>query len=78
VLEKVLDWFVLRDEQFESLTPDSQGWLRSEVLPGLWLDPAALLRGDMARVLEVARAGLASPEHTAFVERLRQAATARA
>ena len=32
VLENALDWFVLRDERFAPLTPDSQGWLRSEVL----------------------------------------------
>ena len=39
VLEDALDWFVLRGEQFQPLTPDAQGWLRSEVFPGLWLDP---------------------------------------
>jgi hypothetical protein len=41
--------------------------LRSEAFPGLWLDPAALLRGDLAVVLDKVREGLASPEHVAFV-----------
>jgi hypothetical protein len=70
VLEKAVDWLVLRGEQFQPLTPDSQGWLRSEVFPGLWLDPAALVRGDMPRVMEVVQLGIASPEHAAFVRRL--------
>jgi Uma2 family endonuclease len=74
VLENAVDWFVLRGEQFQPLAPGADGWLRSEVFPGLWLDVAALVRGDMARVLEVVRQGVATPEHTAFVQRLRRAA----
>jgi len=35
-----------------------------------WLDPAALLRGDLATVLTVVQRGLASPEHAAFATRL--------
>jgi len=38
---------------------------------------AALVRGDMARVLEVVRQGLASEDHAAFVRRLQQAAANR-
>jgi Uma2 family endonuclease len=75
VLENAIDWFVLRGEQFQPLSPDSQGWFRSEVFPGLWLDTAALVRGDMARVLEVVQQGLAAADHAAFVQRLRQAAS---
>ena len=33
------------------------GIYRSEVFPGLWLDPAALIRGDSRRVVEVVGAG---------------------
>ena len=39
------------------------------------LDPeiaAALIRGDLARVLSVVQSGLASPEHGAFVVKLQQ------
>jgi Uma2 family endonuclease len=63
-------WFVLHDEAFVELAPGQDGMLRSEVFPGLWLDPAALLAGSMSRVREVLAAGLASPEHAAFVARL--------
>jgi hypothetical protein len=38
---------------------------------GLWLDPAALLSGDSARVLAVLQQGIASAEHAEFVSRLR-------
>lgn len=70
VQDQQFDWFVQRSGQFESLPPDAAGILRSEVFPGLWLDPAALLCSDMPCVLAVLRQGLASPEHAAFVERL--------
>jgi Uma2 family endonuclease len=70
VLDDEFDWFVLRNGQFQPLAPDAGGVLRSEVFPGLWLDAAALLRGDMSRVLAVVQQGLASPEHAAFVQRL--------
>ena len=70
VLEREIDWFVLRSGQYERLAPDAQGVLRSVVFPGLWLDTAALLRGDLAGVLATVQGGLASAEHAAFVTRL--------
>jgi Uma2 family endonuclease len=71
VLEQEVDWFVLRDGQYERMPRDAQGLVRSEVFPGLWLDPAVLLRGDLATLLTVVRQGLTSPEHSTFVARLR-------
>ncbi len=65
-----VDWFVLRQGQFQRQAPDEDGLLRSDVFPGLWLDPAALVAGDMARVIAVAQQGVASDEHQAFVRRL--------
>jgi Uma2 family endonuclease len=60
-------WFISRNGRFEELAPGEDGILRSELFPGLWLDPAALLRLDNGRVLEVLRQGLSIPEHAAFV-----------
>src|SRR6266446_10428945 len=51
VLEQTIDWFVLRAGQYERLPMEANGLLRSEVFPGLWLDPAALVQGDLATVL---------------------------
>jgi Uma2 family endonuclease len=63
-------WFVRRRGKFRELAAGSDGILRSEVFPGLWLDAAALLRHDRRRLLSVLRQGLATPEHAAFVARL--------
>ncbi len=67
VWDRVIDWFVLRDDRYEPLAPNAAGHYQSEVFPGLWLDPAALLRGDLAQVLAVLQQGLASPEHADFL-----------
>ena len=76
VWDRAIDWFVLRNDRYQRLTPDSEGQFRSEIFPGLWLDPQALLRGDLAQVIAVLQQGLASPEHAEFVNRLQQRATA--
>lgn len=63
-------WFVSRNGRFEDLALNDDGIYRSEVFPGLWLDPAALLQLDAPRIREVLQQGLATPEHAAFVARL--------
>jgi hypothetical protein len=73
VEDQEIDWFVLRGSSYQPLAPGPDGILRSEVFPGLWLDPRALLAADLPRVLAVLQQGLASPEHAAFVARLGQA-----
>ena len=70
VLEREIDWFVLRAGQYERLPVDSQGLLRSQIFAGLWLDPAALIRSDPATVLAIVQRGVSSPDHVAFVNRL--------
>jgi hypothetical protein len=45
------------------------------VLPGLWLDAAALISGNLPVVAAAAQQGLATREHAEFVELLRQAAS---
>jgi hypothetical protein len=69
-----LDWFILRHGRFELLAPGPDGILRSEVFPGLWLDAAAMLRGDMLTVTRVAQKGVESSEHAAFVQKLKSPA----
>lgn len=70
VWDREIDWFILRNGRFERHVAGTDGVLRSEVLPGLWLDHAALIAGNMLRVSEVALAGTQSPEHAAFVATL--------
>ena len=46
------------------------GLFRSTIFPGLWLDPAALVRGDAATVMAVVQQGVSSLEHAEFAARL--------
>ncbi len=73
VRDRQVDWFVLREGPFEKLSPGADGLLRSEVFPGLWLDPPAVIARDAARMFQVAMQGVASPEHHAFLTRLKAA-----
>jgi Uma2 family endonuclease len=63
-------WFVLRRGRFVDLLPGPDRIYRSEVFPGLWLDPAALLAGDTRRLRAVLDLGCATAEHAAFVAQL--------
>ncbi len=73
VLDQAIDWFVLREGRYEPLLVDEAGFYKSELFAGLWLDPAALVRGDMVTVLQSLQQGLASRGHAAFVAHLPQA-----
>jgi len=64
---KKVFWFARRRGKFKELSVDGDGFYRSDVFPGLWLDPDAFLRRDAKRLLAVLRLGLASPEHAAFI-----------
>jgi hypothetical protein len=72
VAERSIDWFIRRGDGFEQLVPSADGICRSEIFPGLWLDPQALLAADMPRVFAVVQLGLQSPEHAAFVQQLKE------
>lgn len=72
VQDGAIDWFVLRGSQYQHL-PLTAGAYRSEVFPGLWLDPDALVRLELPKVFQVLQQGLAAPEHAAFVAQLQQA-----
>jgi Uma2 family endonuclease len=63
-------WFIRRRSKFRELTAGADNVYRSEVFPGLWLDPAALLSGDSKRILAVVRQGIASPEHAVFYSQI--------
>ncbi len=65
-----LIWHVQRDGRLTRVSPGPDGLYRSEVFPGLWLDPAALLAGDRARLRAVLEQGLRTPEHAEFVAHL--------
>ena len=66
---KRLTWRELAGGQYREIAPDADGWLRSRVFPGLWLDPAALW--DASRLVSAAiHQGAATAEHLEFVRNL--------
>ncbi|NEO88403.1 MAG: Uma2 family endonuclease [Spirulina sp. SIO3F2] len=60
--EQRLDWFTLVDGNYERLQPDSEGMLKSQAFPGLWLNLNALAQGLMPQVLQGLQQGMATPE----------------
>jgi Uma2 family endonuclease len=70
VRDREIDWFILRRRKYVKLPLDEKGLYRSEIFPGLWLDPGALIRGDTTALQAALQRGLASPEHAAFVAKL--------
>ncbi|CBN54280.1 MULTISPECIES: Uma2 family endonuclease [Kamptonema] len=62
-----LDWFYLQDGEYRQREANAEGMICSQVFPGLWLDKAALLSGDLAKVLAELQGGLRSEEYLAFV-----------
>jgi hypothetical protein len=69
VYDRQFDWFSLQAGEYIQIEPNDD-ILRSQVFPGLWLDKAALLSGDLAKVLAVLQMGLSTPEHQAFVQKM--------
>jgi Uma2 family endonuclease len=67
-----VEWFSLNGSRYVKLRAGRDGIHRSIVFPGLWLDVAALVRIDGPEVMRVLSLGLVSPEHAAFVLRLRE------
>ena len=55
--------------------PGPDGFFRSKVFPGFWLDPEALYAEDLDRLIEILDQGLATPEHAAFAAHLAQGRT---
>jgi Uma2 family endonuclease len=69
VYDHEINWYRLRAGKYVLVKP-RQGVIRSRVFPGLHLDVAALLAGDLAKVLAVLQTGLESKEHADFVKKL--------
>ena len=66
--EQEVRWIDLRDGR--EFHPDANGIIKVRSFPGLWIDSRAVLANDYARAISAVQAGLTTPEHAAFVERL--------
>ena len=65
-----VDWFLLDGGAYVRQSPDANGCLASRTFPGLVLDVAALLRGDLQALHAAIERHTGSPAHRAFVQRL--------
>jgi Uma2 family endonuclease len=63
-------WFRNVAGVFAERPPSPDGMFRSEVFPGLWLNPRALLHDDGQALLATLNLGLQSKEHAEFVQAL--------
>lgn len=70
VKENELRWFDLVAST--ELRPDEAGVYRIRSFPGLWISGPAVVARDYASLMGTLEAGLASPEHAAFVAELVQ------
>lgn len=65
-----IDWFRLKEEKYIKLQADKNGIIKSEIYSGLWLDINALLKGDLATVLNILQEGINTTEHQNFTNEL--------
>lgn len=70
--DEAIDYFLLREGQFVAQQP-LDGVCKSECFPGLWLDVAAMLRGDLQAVFAAVDRGIAGSDHVAFAKRVKPA-----
>lgn len=67
VEDDLFEWYALQDSDYLLIQPDNSGIIRSRIFPGLWLDTAAMLSGNLAQVIDCVQKGIASPEHQQFL-----------
>jgi Uma2 family endonuclease len=73
-IETGLDWFVLSESgTYEKMSVDSaDGFYKSQVYPGLWLDPEVLFSQNETLLIERLQEGIKTPEHASFVSKLKR------
>jgi Uma2 family endonuclease len=69
--DRAIDWFALREGEYQPLAAGDRGIIRSEQFPGLWLDVPALIAADLPAIFKTVEEGAATSEHARFVEQLR-------
>ncbi|HIK12631.1 MAG TPA: Uma2 family endonuclease [Oscillatoriaceae cyanobacterium M33_DOE_052] len=70
VYENQLDWFQLQQNIYLPLNADSNGIIRSQIFPGLWLSVDGLRQRNRAQLQAVLQQGLQTSAHQEFVEKL--------
>jgi Uma2 family endonuclease len=69
--EQYVRWFVHKAGGFRDMDCGKDGLFRSIAFPGLWLNPEGLFSETTRRLSAGIKKGLSSPEHAAFVAKLK-------
>ncbi|MFT3878951.1 MAG: Uma2 family endonuclease [Gemmatales bacterium] len=64
-----ITWFARNKNKFVAMKPNRAGIIQSKTFPGLWLDVAAMLEGDLTQVMKTLNEGLTSGPHVKYVKR---------
>ncbi len=67
--KQLVIWRELIEGEYRELVAGQDGILRSRVFPGLWLDTAALWKGDLVRLAAVVQQGMATAGHAEFLRK---------
>jgi len=67
---KKITWYGRSGSKFVPMKPNREGIIKSKAFPGLWLNVAAMLKGNLKLVLKTLQEGLSSKEHQKFVASL--------
>lgn len=70
VNDKEIDWFAWEEGEYVSLEKDKKGVIESRFFGGLRLNVNAILKDDLAKVLNDLQKGLKSKKHKDFVKNL--------
>jgi Uma2 family endonuclease len=70
--EQETRWFRLVEGEYVQMSPDKDGVIRSQVFPGLHLQPERFWADELVGLLQTLQAGLDSEEHQAFVAELQK------
>ena len=63
-------WRELVNGKYQVVGPGADGVFRSNVFPGLWLNPERIWADDSKAVIELIERGTSMPQHAAFVHKL--------
>lgn len=72
VKNEAVHWFTRGKKGFVEMKPDRDGYLKSKIYPGLWIDPTAVFERSPKKLLNTLRLGLATPEHAKFTAKLQK------
>ncbi|VAW32230.1 Protein of unknown function DUF820 [hydrothermal vent metagenome] len=68
--EQETRWFHLVEGEYKLMQPDKEGILHSQIFPGLHFHSDLFWSDDLAGLLKILQAGLATSEHRAFAAEL--------